>query len=95
MESTIWSWATDRPETGFAQPRAVVVSVEDGGRWTDVDSDSGLGEIHSYACRNSDSGMWVSCARVCACVRVSVSCVIFVYIDGAVCPSKSIRVPCV
>lgn len=60
MESTVWSWATDRPETEFAQPRAAVMSAADNGRWTDVDSDAGSGEIHSYACRNSDSGDFIN-----------------------------------
>eukprot|EP00752_Nemacystus_decipiens_P007961 g7114.t1 len=55
MEATMWSWATDMPETGFSQPRAAIVSVAENGRWTDVDSDTASGETHSYACRNSDS----------------------------------------
>lgn len=55
LEATVWSWDTDRPETGFTDPRAAVVSV-DGGRWTDVDSNSEAGARHSYACRNSDDG---------------------------------------
>eukprot|EP00752_Nemacystus_decipiens_P007960 g7113.t1 len=54
MEATMWSWATDRPETGFEEPRAAIVSVTDG-RWTDVDRGAGSGETHSYACRSSDS----------------------------------------
>lgn len=64
MEATVWSWATDRPETGFASPRAVVVSSD--GRWTDTNSDAGEGEIHSYACRNEGTCVcvqWVICVE--------------------------------
>lgn len=50
MESTVWSWAVDRPEAGFALPRAAVVSAVDG-RWTDTDSDWEERETHSFACR--------------------------------------------
>lgn len=51
MKSTVWSWDTDRPETGFALPRAAVLSV-DGARWTDVGTDAEEGELHGVACRD-------------------------------------------
>ncbi|CBJ26170.1 conserved unknown protein [Ectocarpus siliculosus] len=62
MESTIWSWDTDRPETGFDLPRAAVIS-SDGGRWTDVETDSDSGERHSFACRNSGTVIFPSGVR--------------------------------
>eukprot|EP00904_Undaria_pinnatifida_P002567 jgi/Undpi1/12310/HiC_scaffold_5.g01986.m1 len=56
MESTIWSWSTDRPETGFALPRAAVIMSDSDGRWEDVGSDHELEqETHSYACREKDN----------------------------------------
>lgn len=59
MQSTLWSWTVARPDTGFAEPRAAVVSSYSG-RWSDVSSDTG--KIFGYACRNSDPG-------ACMCLR--------------------------
>lgn len=64
MQSTLWSWRVARPDTGFAEPRAAVVSSYSG-RWSDVGSDTG--KIFGYACRNSDPG-------ACVCLRARVCC---------------------
>ncbi|CAN0349982.1 unnamed protein product [Laminaria digitata] len=54
MESTVWSWLQDKPETGFALPRAAVVNSDSGGRWEDVGSDYETErKTHSYACRET------------------------------------------